>query len=243
MAMAGRLADRFLVATTIAMMLGGALAAVTSSAVAAPATRKVQASGSKAGNASAASKAGVHPPGGADKAATAEYNGAPVLDASRFFGMAAVGYASAKQIPEVVSKLFCYCGCDSTDNHNRLIDCFTSMHGQDCHICQEEAVLALKLHRQGVPVAEIQKQIDEGFAHHYPFQEKTANYKKYEAARLYKPEPASATAVQTEPSGPTPLKNDESEAPKSATAPKLKPGAHVGHCCGEHDEHDQKKDQ
>src|SRR5437016_679078 len=66
------------------------------------------------------------------------YSGPPVLEPGKFFGEAAMGYASAQAAPQVMSKLFCYCGCDTTDGHSALIDCYTSMHGQDCHICQEE---------------------------------------------------------------------------------------------------------
>jgi hypothetical protein len=114
----------------------------------------------------AAAKKSTPAPAGKPAAA---YDGPAVLDPSRFFGGAAMGYASAKAAPQVMSQLFCYCGCDATDKHQHLIDCFTSPHGVDCHICQEEAVAALKLNRDHTPIAEIQRQIDEEFSHHYPF--------------------------------------------------------------------------
>ncbi|MBX9720408.1 MAG: hypothetical protein K2X81_03340, partial [Candidatus Obscuribacterales bacterium] len=45
-----------------------------------------------------------------------------VLEPGQFFGLASFGYASAKACPEVMEKLFCYCGCDLTDSHNSLLD-------------------------------------------------------------------------------------------------------------------------
>lgn len=112
---------------------------------------------------------------------------APVLDSGQFFGPAAMGYAAAKVVPKVCAQLFCYCGCDITDNHTNLLDCFTGYHGADCHICQEEALMALKLDRQDLPVAAIQQRIDETYANQYPFKQPSATLLKYWATRLYKP--------------------------------------------------------
>ena len=77
----------------------------------------------------------------------------PVLAPEQFFGAAAMGYAAAKAVPHVCHKLFCYCGCDLTDAHTNLLDCFTNFHGADCHICQEEAMHALKMDRDEQPIA------------------------------------------------------------------------------------------
>src|SRR5580692_603585 len=57
-----------------------------------------------------------------------------VLPAEQFFGEAQAGYTAAAQIPDICEKLFCYCGCDSTDKHQSLLDCFTSDHGADCSV-------------------------------------------------------------------------------------------------------------
>jgi hypothetical protein len=161
-----------------------------------------------------------------------------VLDPSRFPGMASFGYASAKAAPEVMEKLFCYCGCDLTDKHSSLLDCFTGMHGIDCHICQEEAVLALKLKKDGLPIAEIQKAIDEKYSSEYPFQEETAAYKQYKAVRIYTKNSASTPArSSTEVAGP--------ESPDNTAVsenPHLKPGKKVGKCCGAGDHEHTKKE-
>jgi hypothetical protein len=170
-----------------------------------------------------AKAAGAAKAADAAKAAPAEkltYDGPPVMDPSRYFGAAAMGYAAAKAAPEVMAKLFCYCGCDETDSHNALIDCFTGNHGMDCHICQEEAVLALRMYRDGATMTEIQKRIDADFAKHYPFEKDTAAFTKYKATRLWNPIAAPGTPGLVD---------------GSKEKPKVKPGATVGQCCS--DEH------
>lgn len=157
----------------------------------------------------------------ADKAADAKPgNLPPVLDPSKFFGQAQMGYACAAKIPEICSKLFCYCGCDITDKHCNLLECFASLHGVDCHICQEEAVMALRMSREDQSLAEIQKQIDINFQQNYPFQTETQALKTYKATRLWQPTPDKGSATQA-PSPP-----ESTEGP-----PQVKEGAKVGSCC------------
>jgi hypothetical protein len=161
-------------------------------------------------------------PGPATEKEKLTYSGPPVMDPSMAAGMAAMGYASAKAAPEVMSKLFCYCGCDQTDSHSALIDCFTGTHGMDCHICQEEAVLALKMYRDGATMAEIQKRVDSTYSNQYPFETKTDALKKYEATHL-----GVGTATTTPDVTIT-------EIPKGKDGkPKLKPGMTAGACCSE----------
>ncbi len=162
------------------------------------------------------------------------YDGKPVLSPSGYFGAAAMGYASAKAAPEVMARLFCYCGCDVSDSHSWLIDCFTSDHGKDCHICQEEAVLALRLHRDGASMTEIQQRIDQDFSKHYPFEEPTATYKKYKENRLWtKAESPAPSGVKPQTAGPEPATTGSA----AGKPPKVKEGFSVGTCCkGEHEE-------
>lgn len=102
-----------------------------------------------------------------------------VLSPSQFSGNAALGYAAAKEVPDICSKLFCYCGCDLTDSHVSLLDCFTGDHGVDCTICQEEAIIALHLHKSGKNLAQIQDAIDRAFAPQYPWEKPSDALKKY----------------------------------------------------------------
>ncbi|MGD9679626.1 MAG: CYCXC family (seleno)protein [Candidatus Obscuribacterales bacterium] len=112
-------------------------------------------------------------------------DGREVLDPEQYAGQVKAGYAAARQIPEIVEKLFCYCGCDLTDCHGSLLDCFTSDHGVDCHICQEEAIIALRLHQKGKSLAYIQKKIDKKYEKEYPFEIESNTLKKYKAERLW----------------------------------------------------------
>jgi len=102
-----------------------------------------------------------------------------VLNPANFFGRAALGYKAAKQAPELCQKLFCYCGCDMTDAHNSLLDCFTSDHGADCQICQEEAIVGLHMQQEGKSLDKIQKAIDEAFCQQYPWDRPSDQLKKY----------------------------------------------------------------
>ena len=102
-----------------------------------------------------------------------------VISPEKFSGEIAAGYKAAQKARDICSKLFCYCGCDLTDEHVSLLDCFTSMHGVDCAICQEEAIIALHMKEQRKPLGLIQKTIDEKFAAQYPWEEPSLALQKY----------------------------------------------------------------
>ena len=161
-------------------------------------------------------------PGGAAAAATAGTPELPppgqpaVLPPEQFFGEAKAGYDAAQQCPEIIAKLFCYCGCDMTDNHSALLDCFTSDHGADCQICRGEAVLALQMKKKGATLAQIQQAVDEKFAKEYPFNQPTKPLVDYRKNRLWKPSKTGAAA----------------DSKKTTGAPKLLPGKKAGNCCG-----------
>ena len=122
---------------------------------------------------------------------------APVLAPEQFAGEAAMGYAAAGAVPKICAKLFCYCGCDSTDNHTSLLDCFTSTHGNDCHICQEEALMALRMQKEGKSLKEIQKSVDDTYSHMYPFKNPTPALKDYREHKLYVGEPTRGAHAST----------------------------------------------
>lgn len=155
----------------------------------------------------------------------------PVLAPQKFFGKAKLGYLAAKQIPQIADKLFCYCGCDLTDEHISLLECFTSDHGADCDVCVGEIVDALKLHRKGATIAQIQEAIDKKYRHEYPFDETPSDtLKQYEANRLWKPAKSSTS----------PAKGGAGAVKKSATTGTTRvvkkdataQGTKKGSCCG-----------
>lgn len=158
----------------------------------------------------------------------------PVLDPNKFFGHAKSGYAAAQLCPEICAKLFCYCGCDMTDDHDSLLDCFTTDHGVDCHICQEEALIALKMKREGKTMKQIQQAIDIMFEKEYPFDEPSAVIQKYRKNRLWHP----GTVKTLGKAGSAAGKSSKGASVKAATAsgkPLLgKNGQPVGACCAGH---------
>jgi hypothetical protein len=132
-----------------------------------------------------------------------------ILPAGQFFGQAAVGYQAAQQCPEIIANLFCYCGCDMTDKHTTLLDCFTSEHGADCPICTDEAVIAAQMKKLGKTVPQIQQAIDSKYAKEYPFQEESPALKKYRLMAL----------------------GAKSTSPDKPSGKQLKPGRTSGTCC------------
>lgn len=125
-----------------------------------------------------------------EKMALSERVLSPELIKSKFGSerpLAAPSYAIAKKNPTVLKSLFCYCGCDLTDGHKSLLDCFLDEHGATCQECIDEAFLADKLFKNGKSLAYIQKIVDEQFTTRYPFtkEEWTDTYKSYLKRRLY----------------------------------------------------------
>src|SRR5262245_81525 len=53
----------------------------------------------------------------------------PTLDPGRFVGKAARAHQVAREIPDVLDQLYCYCGCDKLVGHKSLLSCFTDGHG------------------------------------------------------------------------------------------------------------------
>lgn len=52
----------------------------------------------------------------------------PTLDPSRFVGKARLAHQIARDIPDVLDGLYCYCGCDKTSGHKSLLSCYTDGH-------------------------------------------------------------------------------------------------------------------
>ena len=52
----------------------------------------------------------------------------PTLDPARFVGKAARAHQVAREMPDVLDQLYCYCGCDKTNGHKTLLSCFTDGH-------------------------------------------------------------------------------------------------------------------
>ena len=57
---------------------------------------------------------------------------------------AAEAYAAARQAPQVLDGVHCYCECAKHLGHRSLLTCFETDHGAQCDICMGEAVLAAR---------------------------------------------------------------------------------------------------
>jgi hypothetical protein len=52
----------------------------------------------------------------------------PTLDPALFVGKAAAAHRVAREIPDVIDQLYCYCHCDKTVGHLTLLSCYTDGH-------------------------------------------------------------------------------------------------------------------
>ena len=83
----------------------------------------------------------------------------PTLSPELFTGNKKLAYQAAKEIPQTLAQLPCYCHCDRGHNHKSLHSCFESEHGENCGICIGEALMAHSLKKQGVAVSEIRERV------------------------------------------------------------------------------------
>ena len=71
------------------------------------------------------------------------------LPANKFVGKSREAYQVAKEIPETLAQLPCYCECDKAFGHKSLHSCFVTDHASQCAVCVDEALLAYKLQKEG----------------------------------------------------------------------------------------------
>ena len=87
------------------------------------------------------------------------------LDPTLFKGEVRQAYQVAEDDPALLAQLHCYCGCDKTDGHKSLLDCYRDKHGSTCAICVGEAVEAEQLAKQGMPVEQIRDSLRARYGH------------------------------------------------------------------------------
>lgn len=87
----------------------------------------------------------------------------PILDGRYFTGRTGDAYRAAAEIPDLLDQLYCYCECERSVGHKSLRSCFVDLHGANCGICQQEALLAWRLSRKGRSVLEIRNEVDRLF--------------------------------------------------------------------------------
>mgnify|MGYP003349941744 CR=1 FL=1 len=70
-------------------------------------------------------------------------------------------YQAARDVPEVLEHMPCYCGCFSNSGHRNNLDCFKDNHGEHCALCRAIAIESKAMTDQGLPVEQINIAINE----------------------------------------------------------------------------------
>lgn len=91
------------------------------------------------------------PPGGETRS---------TLSPALFIGRIAKAYRVAREIPQVLDKIYCYCDCALNFDHKSNLTCFVDGHGAKCDICINQALDAYQMAQKGFSVEEIKKRID-----------------------------------------------------------------------------------
>ena len=73
-------------------------------------------------------------------------------------------YQAARDVPEVLEHMPCYCGCFASAGHRNNLDCFKDNHGVSCELCRTIAVESKAMSLQGLPVEQINLAINEKYA-------------------------------------------------------------------------------
>ena len=71
----------------------------------------------------------------------------PTLAPERFTGPTRDAYRVAREIPETIAQLPCYCHCDQSVGHKSLYSCFEDEHASQCAVCVNEALMAYELQK------------------------------------------------------------------------------------------------
>jgi hypothetical protein len=83
----------------------------------------------------------------------------PTLDPRLFSKKPVVAstYETAKQIPHILDKMYCYCNCaiNPKFKHKSLLTCYTDEHASMCGICMRQAMVSLEMTKAGKTPVEI----------------------------------------------------------------------------------------
>lgn len=93
---------------------------------------------------------------------TGREDASQVLDPERFSRPEVRhGYWIAKQIPALLNKLYCWCGCENRGIHRSNLQCFEDEMAMDCPVCLGTAEMAYQMSQKGITdAATIQAAVD-----------------------------------------------------------------------------------
>ena len=84
----------------------------------------------------------------------------PTLAPEQFTGKAREAYRIAREIPQTLAQLPCYCYCDEGFGHKSLHTCYESDHSAHCAVCVSEALMAYRLQKdEGLTPEQIRNRI------------------------------------------------------------------------------------
>ncbi len=87
------------------------------------------------------------------------------LSPAYFTGKVAKAYRIAREIPDVIDSLYCYCECKKNFGHKSLLTCYVDTHARYCKVCIDEALMAYSLHKKGKDIVSIRRAVDRSFSH------------------------------------------------------------------------------
>ena len=107
-------------------------------------------------------KVGMLRPDGLRIVVTGSTDASKVLDPQGFSrSEVRHGYWVATQIPEVLNKLYCWCGCENRGIHRSNLQCFEDEMAEDCPVCLGTAEIAYDMTRRGITdAAKMQAAVD-----------------------------------------------------------------------------------
>ena len=106
--------------------------------------------------------------GGSNSESSSVTSHVETLSPEMFTGRTREAYQAAKDVPEVLEQLPCYCGCRQIFNHENNLFCFRDEHASACTICEDIALEGRKMHDDGLPIEQIKQVIKEKYSHYEP---------------------------------------------------------------------------
>ncbi|MFZ5506625.1 MAG: PCYCGC motif-containing (lipo)protein [Pseudomonadota bacterium] len=105
---------------------------------------------------------GMLRPDGLRIVVTGREDNSQVLDPQRFSRPEVRrGYWIATQIPALLNKLYCWCGCENRGIHRSNLQCFEDEMAMDCPVCLGTAEMAYQMSQKGITdAATIQAAVD-----------------------------------------------------------------------------------
>lgn len=102
----------------------------------------------------------------ADATSSSDAGASLTQDPELYRGDIRQAYIVAREHPELLAQLDCYCGCEQNEGHKNLLDCFRTNHGASCDICMGEALTGGQMLAQGTPIDQIRDALRARYGHH-----------------------------------------------------------------------------